>query len=793
MLSHRSGGTGELLLSCRNDKRKARNVTMKRILMRSLICMLCLTLLCGSALAGSQTVLPTTRVGEKTRTVYHVAAADGQAWMTVYTGGELQLWRWSPWENGAQAAAGGLIAATIYSDMNDLIRSNAHYVKVPDTAHAVSFIFSDGERLYGLNHHTGLVFTIGVEEGETVFSDVTTLQDLSPLYHTTGDYRWYNAPDGVACTGDHLLVHYTSRDLNEDHAKEKLVIYDLRDGSSRHVEAARVEGVSAYRDGKALVITRDTNEIVADEISNILPMTINVCDPADGSLTPLRTLEDVLHISGAVYCEALDALLWQDGTSILGVKPEGEKQRYAYIPTQANGQLAVLGDTLVFAQNRVVHARTLVEGYKTGHALNFLGGTVSGAANVFAEKYPDVPLYVQPSTGDTQDMIRALTAEEDASDVVRLYADAVSFPELAQSGCLLDLSGYPAIAEYTAQLYPVFRDYVTDDGAIYGVPVTAGSYNGFFINRKLWEKVGFTGEDIPTNLVELCAFITRWNDEYALKYPDYAALDGVENYRRDMVTLILESWTDYCEATGQPLHFDDPVLRELLNALAGMRTDKIEETLKVTDPEKSDYKTGLIWQNCQLVGNWAAYMEKESDRIFIPMTLTEDTPLTVEVQTLQLLAVSAGTKEADNAVKLLEEFIAGINDKYRHVLLTTQTDPVENTYFGGTVRYMYEELAQVEAELAAAGNTEALEKYAAEQRARINEVIVRDRYAISPSAIENYVSVLTPAMYIGSRSVGESALADFETHVDRLVDGRIDGDQFILEAEAALMMLELKK
>jgi hypothetical protein len=69
---------------------------MKRILMRILLCVLCLTILSVSAQAESQTILPTTRAGEKTRTVYDVAAAEGQAWMTVYTGGELQLWRWMP-------------------------------------------------------------------------------------------------------------------------------------------------------------------------------------------------------------------------------------------------------------------------------------------------------------------------------------------------------------------------------------------------------------------------------------------------------------------------------------------------------------------------------------------------------------------------------------------------------------------------------------------------------------------------------------------------------------------------
>lgn len=760
---------------------------MKRIVMRILLTALCLCLLCSSVLADNLSLMPLEKIN-RVRTFRDVVTVGDTVWMSVYTNGELQLWRWKSGMDKAEAAAGELIPAASYSSVEDMLMSMAAEVKIPDTAHAVSVLFSDGGSLYGFNHHNGLVFTIEVEDQEAVFSDVINLQDTSVMYRMTGEYSWYNAPQSIACVDNKLLWHYAERDDKTLETSFRLRVFDLSDGSSMDVQAERVEGVCAYKDGKAIVVTRDGGEDV---------LTINACDVTTGELIPIMNTNEVDYLSDLVYSEQFDAVLWQDGTSIMGIR-DGEVSRYAYLPVKTQGSIDVAGDTMIYAGSSSAYARTLVEGYETEHSVKVLSGVMNDAMTKFTEKFPVVPVYNEGKYSGMEETLEAYVEVfkgDDAPDVARMYVQDAPFAQLRDGGYLLDLYGYPSIASYVEQLYPVFRDYVTKDGGIYGVPVSAGSYNGFFINRKVMEKIGLTEEEIPTNLVDLCAFITRWNDEFALKYPDYAALDGVDDYRRAMYDMIMNNWMGYCEATGQELHFEDPILKEMLTALAEMRTDKIEETLKTTDPEKSDYKQGLIWTDCQLVGNFATYMEDFSDRIFLPMTLTKDTDLHVEVSTVQLYCVNSETKEAEYSVRLLEEYIAAINDKYKHVLLTTETEPVENPYTKSNMKYHNEEIADQEKRVREAKTEEERKAWQAELDALyeyVEQAIQWDFYTIHPSAIENYVKVISPAMYIRVPGAQAMNMGDVTDMMDRFLAGEESVDQFVRKLEATLMMEKMK-
>ena len=72
--------------------------------------------------------------------------------------------------------------------------------------------------------------------------------------------------------------------------------------------------------------------------------------------------------------------------------------------------------------------------------------------------------------------------------------------------------------------------------------------------------------------------------------------------------------------------------------------------------------------------------------------------------------------------------------------------------------------------------------------------LLRCKYTVTPSAIENYVNVIAPAMYIRRGN----ALQDTSEGVrvieyvrDRWLDGAITTEQFVREVEASLLMIEL--
>lgn len=92
---------------------------------------------------------------------------------------------------------------------------------------------------------------------------------------------------------------------------------------------------------------------------------------------------------------------------------------------------------------------------------------------------------------------------------------------------------------------------MTQDGAVYGIPTYADSYNGWFINKEVMQAMGLTEADIPTSLTELCTFATRWNNEFVDKYPQYTLLNNTEEYRSRFLEEMLDAWVNRCQSQGK--------------------------------------------------------------------------------------------------------------------------------------------------------------------------------------------------------------------------------------------------
>lgn len=58
--------------------------------------------------------------------------------------------------------------------------------ELPDAAHCFSMLVTDGEKVYGINHLTGGIFTISGENGKAVYTDVATMQDTKILHPRGG-------------------------------------------------------------------------------------------------------------------------------------------------------------------------------------------------------------------------------------------------------------------------------------------------------------------------------------------------------------------------------------------------------------------------------------------------------------------------------------------------------------------------------------------------------------------------------------------------------------------------------
>lgn len=707
---------------------------LKRMLTAMLATALCLCMLASTASAANVTVLP--KDGEY-RIVRTMVTVGDTVYILHTTGVEAQLDCWTADMITAKTLASGLIYSDMFSSVAECEAAipTLSTDKYADAEHALSTIFTDGEKLYGYNGITRQVFEIVVKEDGLEYRDSATLnEDGVPLQHVN--------PEDVVHMGKWLMWNEVDKDSVP--RKNRLLAFNMETGTVKQAVINGLQIISDYKDDLLLVI--GTNPLDRNQYQ------VFTYAPETDKLTLLGELPRGVVPNDAQYNKELDLLVYQDGTWLRGWHPETGIELLGYIPIVRGDNITVTADSFIYTDNDVVEARSLQKSYKPEHSLQVMDGSFGDAARNLAKKYPDVPVFYtnsnQVAVGNGGQDKAAILDEKDGPDLLELRVKESDFRSLMDSGLLLELSAYPELMEYINALYPLYRDFVSKDGGVYGIPWMAFSYNGWFINKKVMQDMGLTAADIPTNLVDMCVFAEKWNTEYAQKYPNYTLLDGTSDYRDRLLKAILELWSDNCQANGKEIDLNDPLLKEALSALDAVNLDKLTAGQNQTNPEISDYKQALIWTGCKTVGNWATYMEDFSDRIFIPMTLTKDTPYVCPVETLSIWTVNAASKNADYAAALLAEAIKEQYYSYAYALRSDRTEPLVSEYYADTVAAEQKYLEELESRVEESVNKETILKRIEDQKKYMATELMQRAYKVTAAAVKNYVEVILPACFI---------------------------------------------
>lgn len=763
---------------------------MKKFRVRIVSLLLTLCLLVLAVPAAAEGLMPDNVI------LVDVVAVGQETFLLANRSGRLEMWRWREGDEAAVQLPGDFLRASDLWLDEEIDEGDA------EKKYALTAIFSDGTRLLALNPSSGLVFEVHASEDGVTFTDVVTLEENELLYRSRDqqDYVWYAGHVALAASGKNLFWYGTGWDAEKADNVQRVICFSLEDGSARILP---IEGISALCAGPAGTVIYAARPLAGTD-GVVKPYVVSCFDPADNSVTHLGEIDTTRAVTRLAWSDSLGMVVWQEGTNVRCMAPGGEAQLCAYLPATASGDLAVMEDTLVYAGTKLVVARSLQPGLTVPQSLQVMHGSFDEAATAFAFANPDVPVeIINEQEGDAgyEPWLRPADGSE-AVDVLRLYTTTEDrdFAALRDAGLLMDLSADEEIAAYVADLYPAFRALVTgENGEIWAVPTETVSYTGVFVNRRAMTDMGFSPEDMPTNLIDLCAFISMWDAEYAERYPNYCCIEYAENTRRFLADVAIDMWNVHCQATGLDVRFDAPEFRMVMDAIAGVSTVRTDAGMQVTNPEISDYKSGLFWFDCQLVGNWASYMEPYSDRIFLPLTFTADTPFHAEVEGVELWVVSSDTTSAEHALAFVRAQMNAVNDKYAHVLRTSRTEAVVSPYYAESLAGEQRRLGNLQMELLNVTDPAReveLRLLIEAQEAYMDTELARAMYSVSPSAIENYVNVLAPAMTIRRFSLLQDTsdgVNAWEYTRDRWLQGKITTDQLIHELDARMLMLEMSQ
>lgn len=484
----------------------------------------------------------------------------------------------------------------------------------------------------------------------------------------------------------------------------------------------------------------------------------------------------------------------QPGEGLKGLK---EEKQFGYMPGDAN-ELCVCGDSLIMPSGNAIYVRTMSEDSGRTSPSPCTAGYMDSGARLFAERNPQIPVYMTDDYyNTTEKLTQAMVTGESIMDVLRMSVNSSSFITLRDKGYCADLSESQIITDYVSKLYPHFAEAVTKDGKVLAVPLNAYSYDGWFVNKRVLEGMRLTMEDVPTNLVDLCAFATRWNDEWVDEYPSYTLIEYVSDYKGAMLGEILDGYIRYCTAKKQEIDFTSDMFRQMMEALDKMNVKELDRGANTANEDETTYREALLMRDNGLVGSFEDYSDTEDAwRLFLPMTLTADADFVTGAET-EVIFVNPKSEHKAAAMQLIECMIEKMNDYSAYTLRADKTEPILNENYDDMVAEQEKYLAQLKEDYEKADDADKKEYQSMiESQEKWMSTMDKYRYRISPEGIDWYVKNVVPATYVMEPSIldrsDSEASSAFEKLRERYAAGQMKLDQFIWEMNDKIQMMQME-
>lgn len=721
---------------------------MKKIALGLLVCLL---LLSGMA-AHADVML---EHGDEFFASDMVAAGDTLYMLAEQEEGVVTIASWHPGQEKAVAAQTPINYA-MYTDRSAVTDGESRIV---------TKLFTDGQRLMSYDPVQGVVFEMQIRDGAIAYSDVVRVRDAAALYE-----EGVSSP--IHAAADENTLYWLAARWNDDGAMENIFhAVDLHSGSVYQLPVWGILDFEILPDGNLMLLQESSGLVLMDPVTGVVR-------PHDAQL--------VWEIYDILYSKEENALLYLENQRVMGFANLTDLTQYAYIPTEPIDAV-VMGDTIAVTDGAVTVIRQLQAGYVSAHELTVMSSSYQDQETVlrFHMDNPDTAVYwYQDFSGylfDQSFESLANLMREQQLDIAVVSLNASGFRQLMLSGMCADLTGYEVLSEKLQDMYPAYVEPLKSDGRVFAVPLSASSWSWFY-NPYALEQTGLTREELPTNLIDLCAFVTRWNNELIDEYPGVSLFSYVEDTRSFVLGAMLELYGTWSENQYGILDFNTPVFRQLLAAAEAMECDRIDSAAA----ESYVWTDGLLGNDLASIG-WMQWERDSQDGYaeWLPMALTADVER-IEPVMLEVAFVNDNCTGKEKAAELLTALLNGLSDETACTLFSSKTDAVPEPDFVLWKQQAeeYMQWLQQESEHAGDGAWEYEEMIAIQQR-YIEEDLPRLEWRVSPQDIAFYSKEMAPyaiavrANFISNWTSPTNA-ACFEL-IDKYCRREVDAEQLIWE------------
>lgn len=389
----------------------------------------------------------------------------------------------------------------------------------------------------------------------------------------------------------------------------------------------------------------------------------------------------------------------------------------------------------------------------------------------YQQENPDVEVTVGSEYFDSvEELINAMLFQETSFDIMTLWTGNQDIDMLMEKGYCPALEGSDIIAERIGQMYPAIQGAVTKDGHIYAIPLGAWCTELAYDPRVLEEM----GLDVPNSFADMAELINSWKDYPPEISEDYQLVQYIENYPNWFLMRATEHYIDTLAARGEPLSFDTPAYRELVE-LQSTLTDALDNNPSWEDLPAPFYSGMDItsWPGLHLVP-----IELDGEVIYRGQ-------MTVAI-------INPYSEHKEEARAFLEWAVQHYTNVEKLYLFPGETEPVENSRYPSQMAAWTEKHDELLNKLNTCEESERrfVQDELDEHEASL-AAIEADRYEVSPEDIAVWEDVMADMAFIPP-TVFDLNSDVFYTLMFRYLDGELPIEGFIQEMERVAQMIRME-
>ena len=424
--------------------------------------------------------------------------------------------------------------------------------------------------------------------------------------------------------------------------------------------------------------------------------------------------------------------------------------------------------------------------------LYLLGAGESEAeCQMFTQAHPELTVKTQSNYFlSTNQMINAMLTGEFPYDTFVMTSNSFDVKQMFAKGYCAELSSSSVLTSKLEEMYEPIEQLVKLNGNIYGAPFYF-HLRYYTYDPEAWAAAGFTEEDVPQSFEEYLDFLEAWverikeepEDEFCVCNVFDSELYGEHSYISYLTDLLLTNYIMQCNYADEPLRFDTPLFREMLERCQIIGTDLYaNETEQKTD-----------------MGFFYGLFGMRNLTHLVPLRMTTDQPILIKA-TLYMVFVNARSQHQELAREYLETCVACIEPEVS-AYLYRDAEPVEHEGYDRAMDAMQKDIDALEKRLSDSDakleplELNTLQDQITEKKLKLEEMAASDeRYIISPADLELYREY-GDCLYFQPPSIFDPSTE--EGHNVRLLresfsTGNLTVDEFIIRLDELAWILEME-